>query len=180
MAINGKQIRDLDEQVFGSITDNHVIVIDSPNLTPSTTKSKRLPIASVKVLFGTLWQSITGITSLITSEPVKINTLITDKQSFSPVINTQIIDLLLGDVILLDVTGVTGDLTLTLNNPTDTGAWEIILTEPLTTVDIIFPAGTKTLNGSGDTVLGIASATQRILFDYNGTYFTILETGEVN
>ena len=137
-------------------------------------------ILSQNLLVSGLWQSVTGVTSLKTSEPVKINTLITDKQSFSPVINTQIIDLLLGPVILLDVTGVTGDLTLTLNNPTDTGAWEIILTEPLTTVDIIFPAGTKTLNGSGDTVLGIASATQRIIFDYNGTNFTILATGEVN
>jgi len=127
-----------------------------------------------------LWESITGITSLITSEPVKINTLITDKQSFSPVINTQIIDLLLGDSIDLDVTGVTGDLTLTLSNPKNTGAWELIVTQPLISVDIVFPSGTKTLNGSGDTVLGIGSATQRIIFDYNGTNFTILATGEVN
>lgn len=126
------------------------------------------------------WESVTGVTKLRVNEPVKVNTLVTDKQAFSPVTTSQTIDLFLGDTILLDVTGVVGDLTLTLNNPTDTGAWEIIVTQPATSVDIIFPSGTKTLNGSGDAVLGISSATQRILFDYNGSYFTILEVGEVN
>jgi hypothetical protein len=98
-------------------------------------------------------------------------------QSLSPTGTTQTIDWSLGDVVSLDVSGASGNITLTLNNPSF-GDYSIKVIQGATARDIIFPAGTKQGNGvTGATAYGLPSTTQMISILYKGSYFiTVNET----
>jgi len=127
-----------------------------------------------------LWDSTTGITSLKTEENVRVVTLSTTKQSFVPTGTTQTVDLLLGSSIDLHISTASGDVTLTLSNPVDTATYMMKVYQGVSSKDVIFPVGTTTINGGGDTVLGIASATQIITFEYDSGNFTIIGTGAIS
>ncbi len=85
-----------------------------------------------------------------------------------------------GSYLLLDLTSATGDTTLELNEGIETGSYFIEVLQGATSRDIILPVTTTTLNGSGNIVLGIASATQYISLVYNGSNYVVIGTGQAN
>lgn len=94
-------------------------------------------------------------------------------QSLAPTGTTQTIDWNNGQIVLLSVTGATGNVTLTLNNPQN-GDYLIKVTQGATARNIIFPVGTIQGNGvSGNTVFGLSNSTQMITVSYYGTGYAI-------
>ena len=106
-----------------------------------------------------------------------INSLGTTILTNTPSAPSSTFELSDGSYLILNADGATGDITLTLSNPIAGGSYMMEVIQGVISYDIVFPAGTITANGSGNTVLGIASTTQLISFAYNGSNFRILGTG---
>lgn len=104
----------------------------------------------------------------------KINKVSTTKQSFTPTGTTQTIDWASGSKATITTTSATGAITLTLNNPTDTESYWVEVVQGLTPRNIIFPSGSLQSGvNTGNTIVGVASATQHILVLYDGTKYLL-------
>lgn len=129
-----------------------------------------------------LCDSITVVNSygnvLMPAKSSILPALTTFKQEFTPTGTTQTISLGAGGFIKLNLGSATGDVTLTLNNPIEGATYAFRIVQGVTSRDIIFPAGTTTLDGGGDTVLGITSAVQLVVVFYDGSNFIITKGQE--
>lgn len=92
---------------------------------------------------------------------------------------TATIDKSTSDFIILDVSGATGDVTLTINNMIAGDTILIHCIQGIISRNLIFPVGTKTVNHSGNIVTGISGADpQAIPIYYDGNNYIVQGFGE--
>ena len=85
------------------------------------------------------------------------------------------IDLALGNTVIMNVGLATGNVTLTLTNPTSGLLNYLIVTQGATARSVTFPSGSKqTLRGGNSVASSGASKTDIITFFYDGTIYQIL------
>jgi hypothetical protein len=90
---------------------------------------------------------------------------------------TAAIDLALGNTVNINVGSATGDVTLTISNPTPGLLDYLIVTQGATKRNIFFPSGSKqTLRGGNTWASSGATKTDIITFFYDGTIYQILGT----
>ena len=113
--------------------------------------------------------SLTGATF---TGNITANQLATNSQTFAPTGTTQAINWNSGSVINLSLASASGNVTLTLNNPTIT-SYLIVVTQGATPRNLIFPAGTIQLGGGGNTYIGIANQKDLLSLLWTGTEYIL-------
>jgi hypothetical protein len=102
----------------------------------------------------------------------RFDQIYTQVQNITPVGTSQSIDWNNGSLVILDMSLVTGTLSLTLNNGFAGASYVIEVNQETVAYDIQFPAGTKTTEG-GNSITGIGGATQVLSMYYNGTNYVV-------
>ena len=91
---------------------------------------------------------------------------------------TQTIDLTLGNRILLNLSGATGTVVLTLNGATEGESWTLDIIQSTTARFVVYPNNTKQRGGLGVNVYNnpnvpVANLVDKVGFDFDGTNFNI-------
>jgi hypothetical protein len=94
-------------------------------------------------------------------------------QSLTPTGTTQTINFSLGEVIHLDLSSATGNVTLTLNNAVAGVNYTIRVNQGATPRNLIFPVGTLQAGGGGATYVGTANFKDIINLIFDTTNFFI-------
>ena len=100
-----------------------------------------------------------------------VQQLKTPKQTITVTGTTATINFNNGSYIILDLTGATGDVTLTLQNP-NTGNYVIDVLQGATARNVTFPAGTTSELGGGNTYTASGTNTKdKIGLFYDGSNY---------
>lgn len=97
----------------------------------------------------------------------------TTVQTLTPTGTTQSINWNNGQHVLLNLASATGNVTLTLSNPTAGARYLIKVTQGATARNLVFPTGTLQIGGGGVNYVGIASTIDIISVSYNGSTYDI-------
>ena len=98
-------------------------------------------------------------------------------QSLAPGGTTQTVDWASGNYVLLDLSGASGNVTLTLSNPIAGNNYLIRVTQGGTARDLIFPAGSTQIPTGGNTVSACAPSTDEYLtVRYDGSNYQIVRS----
>lgn len=81
------------------------------------------------------------------------------------------IDLSLGNVQTLDVSGASGDVTVTINNPASGSIYWIYIVQGATPRNVIWPAAAKFPQGVAPILSTANGSIDVVRFYYNGTHF---------
>lgn len=92
-------------------------------------------------------------------------------QTFTPTGTTQTIDWNAGSATILNLGSATGNVTLTLSNPVAGTYFTIKVTQGATPRNLIFPAGTITVGGGGNTYTSIANQKDVITIFWDGVEY---------
>jgi len=73
-----------------------------------------------------------------------------------------------GNIHLIDVTGATGTLTITLSNPVSGAAYKIYFKQPATALSVTWPASVKWPQGQAPIATEVLNAVDSVELYYNG------------
>lgn len=113
--------------------------------------------------------SLTGATF---TGNITANQLATNIQTFTPTGTTQTINWNSGSIVNLSLASASGNVTLTLNNPTAT-SYLIIVSQGATPRNLTFPVGTIQVGGGGNTYTGIANQKDLLSLLWTGTEYIL-------